>query len=152
MSKDSHIFWHVVKTCPTPGGHHEGAALLQASFLSSVSEGEETATLQQFLGSCGTIKVLRCLRRKGFGFHMGWVQEGPQSNIIQGDNHHLSWISPVHQLGRGYTPPHPTLVSPWDSELVVYALFCCSEAPQQQSPEHFAQGQSRLTFGPHYQP
>lgn len=33
VAKDSHIFWHVVKSCPTPGGHHEGAVLLQTSFL-----------------------------------------------------------------------------------------------------------------------
>lgn len=102
MSKDSHIFWHAVKTCPTPGGHHEGAVLLQTSFSSSVSEGEETATLQQFLDSCGTRKVPRCLWRKGFGFHMGWVKERPQSSIMHGDNlhHHLSWISLVLQLGN----------------------------------------------------
>lgn len=89
MSKDSHTFWHVVETCPTPGGHHEGAGLLQAAFLSPVPKRRGNSPFAAILRGAP-----RCWGREGLGLHRGWEQGGPQRSVARGGCR-LPWIPPV---------------------------------------------------------
>jgi len=100
MSKDSHIFWHVAKTCPTPGGHHKGAVLLRASFLSPVPERRGNSYFAAIFRFLWHQKGSRMLRegRAWAAHRLGAIwRTSRQYHVWRLGLRccHLSWISPA---------------------------------------------------------